>query len=114
MSEGTPTPAEIITAYPTLAWVNEGTLTVLADAAALLLWERVLSPTGDDALTVKEAACHQVAAWVEAGTGTDLAGYNRDVTVSVDGLTVSGQPAQVSPRALRVLRLAGLLNLPGA
>ena len=63
---------------------------------------------------IKNAVVDQIAAWLETGDDNDLAGYAPTVSMTLGDLTVNGQPAVVSPRTLRTLRNAGLLQLWGA
>jgi len=65
------------------------------------------------ATAITNATADQVAAWIETGVSNDLAGYANDTSMSLGDLSISGQPAHVSPRAVRVLRSAGLLQILG-
>lgn len=63
---------------------------------------------------ISDATCDQVAAWLETGDSNDLAGYATDTEITVGGFTVKGQPARVSPRAVRTLKTARLTTPVGA
>lgn len=64
----------------------------------------------DTAAVLSDATCAQIEAWLTVGEEASIAGY--EGTQSVAGLS-SGQPARVSPRALIILRVAGLLQPTG-
>lgn len=103
--------------YPT-GTASTAEIAALYPHAYALILDTVLAPWDpNDADTLNvlcDAAVHQVAAWIETGDGNDLAGYAASTSMSLGGLTINGQPAPVSPRAVRALRAAGLLNLYGA
>lgn len=99
--------------YPSEAEAaDEDALTALLSHASRVVEEYILAACditdNDTAAALQAAVCHQVAAWLEVGDSHDLAGYARGVGVSLGDLSISGQPAPIAPRAIRVLKLAGL------
>lgn len=105
------------TRYPNTA-ATQTQVEALLEHATELVNETVIAPYDPDDQTIQtvltNATCDQVAAWIETGDDNDLAGYAPTVSISLGDLTVNGQPARVSPRTVRTLRNAGLLQLWGA
>lgn len=103
--------------YPT-STATQTAVDALIPHASDLIAATILAPYNPadttTALVISNAICDQVAAWLETGSSNDLAGYAPGISIKVDGLEVSGQPAAVSPRALRTLRAFGLLTPMGA
>lgn len=93
-------------------------ITALTSHAYALVLSCVLAATDPTDSTVegviKDATCDQIAAWLETGDSNDLAGYAADTEITVGGFTVKGQPARVSPRAVRTLKTARLTTPVGA
>lgn len=69
--------------------------------------------TRDVTADLVKAVCAQVEQWLEVGEDNDVAGYARDTTVSY-GVSTTGLPDLLAPRAARVLRKALLLVSPAA
>jgi hypothetical protein len=93
---------------------TQAEVNALAPHAETLIKSFITYPyTDDDAPEINNAITDQIAAWIETGVSNDLAGYASNTSMSLGDLTISGQPAHISPRAVRVLRAAGLLQLIG-
>jgi hypothetical protein len=104
------------------AWLPDGT--VVADAERLLrraselVDDVVRRPYGTDdsgiptdadiAEALRDACCAQVEQWLEVGEANDVDGLAGD-QVSVTGYSGHRAP-RLAPRALRILRNAGLLS----
>lgn len=103
--------------YP-LSTVTEETYdaaVIHADELVRSVCLAAISATDEDAQTAIEKATYdQIAAWLETGDSNDLAGYAAGVSLTIGDFTIGGQPAAVSPRAVRTLRTAGLLQMYGA
>ena len=109
---------QVQAAYPVQCeGVDDAVIEALIPHAQEMIQHTILAPYSSTHVptndVIERAVVHQVGSWLETGDSADVAGWGEGTTVSVGDTEIPvGQ--EVAPRALRVLRMAGLLTPFGA